>query len=71
MYSKGKGGSYETNPDTAQSEEQIKALAELYRTTLNVRLRTRVQMVLLSVEQHMTAAAIAAIVRQSEETVRC
>jgi hypothetical protein len=28
-----------------QSEEQLKALAELYRTTHNVRLRTRAQMV--------------------------
>ncbi len=54
-----------------QSEEQIKALAELYRTTHNVRLRTRAQMVLLAVEQHLTAAAIAAIVRESEGTVRC
>jgi transposase len=54
-----------------QSEEQIKVLAELYRTTHNVRLRTRAQMVLLAVEQHLTAAAIAAIVRESEGTVRC
>jgi transposase len=54
-----------------QSEEQIKALADLYRTTRNVRLRTRAQMVLLAVEQHLTAAAIAAIVRESEGTVRC
>ena len=54
-----------------QSEGQIKALAELYRTTHNVRLRTRAQMVLLAVEQHLTAAANAAIVRESEGTVRC
>ena len=51
-----------------QSEEHIKALAELYRTTHNVRLRTRAQMVLLAVEQHLTAATI---VRESEGTVRC
>ena len=54
-----------------QSEEHIKALAELYRTTHNVRLRTRAQMVLLAVEQHLTAASIATIVRESEGTVRC
>jgi transposase len=49
------------------------ALAELdsvYRTTRAVRLRTRAQMVLLAAEQHLTATAIAAIVRESEETVR-
>lgn len=55
----------------AQTEEQIQALDELYRTTRNVRLRTRAQMVLLAAEQHLTAAAIAAIVRESEGTVRC
>jgi transposase len=55
----------------AQSEEQIKALAELYRTTHDVRLRTRAQMVLLAEEQHLTVGAIAAIVRESEGTVRC
>jgi transposase len=54
-----------------QSEEQIKALGELYRATHNVRLRTRAQLVLLAVEQHQTAAAIAAMVRESEGTVRC
>ena len=42
----------------------------MYRTTHNVRLRTRTQMVLLAVEQHMTEAAIAVIVRESEGTVR-
>ena len=56
---------------SAQSEEQLQALDELYRTTRNVRLRTRAQMVRLSAEQHLTAAAIAAIVRESENTVRC
>lgn len=43
---------------------------ELYRTTRAVRLRTRAQMILLAAEQHLSAAAIAAIVRDSEETVR-
>jgi transposase len=49
------------------------AMAELdtlYRTTRAVRLRTRAQMGLLAAEQQLTAAAIAAIVRESEETVR-
>lgn len=55
----------------AQSEEQLQALDELYRTTRNVRLRTRAQMIRLSAEQHLTVAAIAAIVRESEGTVRC
>ena len=55
----------------AQSEEQLLALDEFYRTTRNVRLRTRAQMVRLSAEHHLTVAAIAAIVRESEGTVRC
>lgn len=45
-------------------------LDTLYRTTRQVRLRTRAQMVLLAGEQQLTAAAIAPIVRTSEETVR-
>jgi transposase len=52
------------------TEEQLAALDELYRTTREVRLRTRSQMVLLAVEQHLTAPAIAAIVREDEQTVR-
>jgi transposase len=54
----------------ALSKEQIASLAELYRTTHDVRLRTRAQMVLLAEEQHLTVGAIAAIVRESEGTVR-
>jgi transposase len=54
----------------ALSPEELEALEELYRTTHDVRLRTRAQMVLLAVEQRLTAAAIAEIVRSSEETVR-
>src|SRR5215210_1257789 len=50
--------------------EQLAALDEMYRTTRDVRLRTRAQMVLLAAEQRLTAAAIAGIVRASEETVR-
>ena len=50
--------------------EQLAELEKLYRTTRNVRLRTRAQMVLLAAERHLTAAQIAKIVRASEETVR-
>jgi transposase len=52
------------------TEEQLLALKDLYRHTHVVRLRTRAQMVLLSLEQHLTAAAIAVIVREDDETVR-
>ncbi len=54
----------------ALGPEQLAALEQLYRTTRVVRLRTRAQMVLLAAEQRLTAAAIAQIVRLSEETVR-
>ncbi len=54
----------------ALSPEQLDALEELYRTTRDVRLRARTQMVLLAAERHLTAAVIAEIVRVSEETVR-
>ena len=43
----------------------------MYRTTHDVRLRTRAQMVLLAEEQHLSVGVIAAIVRESEGTVRC
>lgn len=49
---------------------QLDELDEVYRACRDVRLRTRIQMVLLAVEQHLTAAAIAGIVRTSEDTVR-
>lgn len=55
---------------TDRSAEQLTELADLYRATRSIRLRTRAQMVLLAAEQHLTASAIAAIVRESEETVR-
>src|SRR5918997_986610 len=48
---------------------QRKELDHLYRTTKSPRLRTRVQMVLLSVEQGLKVPQIAAIVRESEATV--
>ncbi len=50
--------------------EELEALDKLYRTTKDVRLRTRTQMVLLAGEQRMTAPAIAAIVREDDQTVR-
>lgn len=53
-----------------QSLEQLKALEELYQTTKDVRLRTRAQMMLLAGEKGLNAPAIAAIVRDDEQTVR-
>jgi len=50
--------------------EEIVALAKLYRTTRDVRLRTRTQIVLLAAEQRLTAPAIARIVREDDQTVR-
>src|SRR5215469_17495710 len=55
----------------ALTAEHIEAVATLYRTTHNVRLRTRAQMVLLATEQHLGVREIAAIVRECEGTVRC
>jgi len=51
-------------------EAHLSELDTLYRTTHEVRLRTRAQMVLLAAEQQLTAPAIAVIVRESTETVR-
>jgi transposase len=48
---------------------QSKELDHLYRTTKAPRLRTRAQMVLLSVEPGLKVPQIAAIVRESESTV--
>lgn len=53
-----------------QSAEQVHALDDLYRTTKEVRIRLRVQIILLAVEQKMTAPPIATIVRKDEQTVR-
>jgi hypothetical protein len=47
----------------ALTAEQVEAVATLYRTTHNVRLRTRAQMVLLAAEQQLGVREIAAIVR--------
>jgi hypothetical protein len=45
-------------------------LETLYRTTRDVRLRTRAQIVLLAGEQRLTAPASARIVREADQTVR-
>ena len=52
------------------SPEAIAELDQLYRTTRDVRLRMRAQIVLLAAEQGMLAPEIAKIVRRDEETVR-
>lgn len=52
------------------SRDATEELTNLYRTTHNIRLRTREQMVLLAAEQHLVAADIAKIVRTDEQTVR-
>lgn len=52
------------------TEEELETLENLYRTTKDVRLRTRTQIVLLAGEQRMTAPAIARIVRENDQTVR-
>lgn len=52
------------------SPEAIAELDQLYRTTRDVRLRLRAQIVLLAAEQGMLAPEIAKIVRSDEETVR-
>jgi transposase len=49
---------------------EAEALETLYRTTREVRLRTRAQIVLLAGEQRLTAPAIARMVREDEQTVR-
>lgn len=50
--------------------EELIALDELYHRTKDVRVRTRVQMILLGAEEKKTAPQIARIVRQDEQTVR-
>jgi transposase len=50
--------------------EERERLDTLYRTTRQVRLRTRAQIVLLAGEQRLAAPAIARIVREDEQTVR-
>jgi len=50
--------------------DAIGELDLLYRTTRDVRLRTRAQIILLAVEKGLIAAEIADIVRADEQTVR-
>ncbi len=52
------------------SNADLAALDQLYHTTREVRIRTRVQIVLLAAEQHLVAPQIATIVRKDEQTVR-
>lgn len=54
----------------AQTNEELAKLDELYRTTRDVRIRQRVQLILLASEKGMVACEIAAIVRLSEQSVR-
>jgi|SRR5215204_2483464 len=53
----------------ALTESQRLELEHLYRTTKDPRMRTRAQMVFLSVTQALKVPVIAAIVRESESTV--
>jgi hypothetical protein len=46
------------------------ALEHLYRSTHEVRLRTRAHLILLAAEQRLTAPASAAIVREDDQRVR-
>jgi transposase len=55
---------------TPLGKEPIKELHTLYRSTKDVRVRTRAQMILLAAEQGMYAPAVAKIVRESDQTVR-
>ena len=52
------------------SQNAVRELDCLYRTTRDAQLRTRVHMVLLAVEKGLIAAEIADIVRADEQTVR-
>ena len=49
---------------------QIEALHAVYRTTKDVRVRTRAHIILLAAEQGMSAPTIAPMVRENEQTVR-
>lgn len=53
-----------------QNSDQLEALEQLYRTTDDVRMRTRAQIILLAAERGWTASAISEVVRQDENTVR-
>src|SRR5512135_1510440 len=51
-------------------QAQLDELDTLYRTTKDVRLRTRAQLILLADEQKMSAPRIATLVRETDQTVR-
>lgn len=51
-------------------QEEIQELAQQYEETQDVRLKLRLQAVLLCAEQHMKAKEIAQIVRKSARTVQ-
>jgi len=50
--------------------EEVEALDTLYRSTKDVRVRTRAQIILLAGEQRMRVPAIAKVVRTDDQTVR-
>jgi transposase len=52
------------------TQNEIDELQTLYDITKDVRMRTRAQIVLLSVEHNMTAQQIGQIVRKNDQTVR-
>ena len=70
MYTVGKEKEMRALQRADLTEDQQTELAELYRSTKDVRMRTRAQMVLLAYEQHLSAPALAAMVREDDETVR-
>lgn len=49
---------------------ELQQIQSVYDRTKEVRIRTRTQMILLAVEQNMTAPQIGQIVRKNEQTVR-
>jgi transposase len=52
------------------STEEMAELKAFYRQTKDVRLRERVQIILLAAEQAMSAPAIAKVVQRNDQTVR-
>ena len=55
-------------PDVSSAD--LAALDQVYHATREVRIRTRVQIILLAAEQQLVAPQIAATVRKDEQTVR-
>jgi transposase len=49
--------------------EEVEALDTLYRSTKDVRVRTRAQIILLAGEQRMIVPTIAKVVRTDDQTV--